>query len=135
MSRGLKTATPIFVLVVVLVLVRRLWALSITRTRARRRTIVSALIPLQAAFIPAMSVCDEGAGKMGWIKVTGAFASGTVSAVHHRFAHFRQWHVDADDGAKLGDERSYEQSDSAWVGELRRGLAGVDTCSGGGFIG
>src|ERR1044071_9489710 len=97
MSRGLKTATLIFVLVVVLVLVlvRRLEALSITRTR--RRTIVSVLIPLRGAFIPAMSVCNECAGKMGWIEVTGTFTSGTVSAVHHRFARFRQWHMDADD--------------------------------------
>jgi len=24
--------------------------------------------------------------------------------------HFRQWHVDANDGAKLGHERAYQQS-------------------------
>jgi Bacterial protein of unknown function (DUF894). len=35
---------------------------------------------------------DERAGKMGWIEVAGAFTSGAVSPVHHRFAHFRQWH-------------------------------------------
>src|SRR4030095_12388893 len=135
MSRGLKTAMPIFVLVVVLVLVRRSEALSITSTRTRKRTIVSVLIPLRGAFIPAMSVCDERAGKMGWIEVAGAVTSGTVSPLHPRFAHFRQWHVDANDGSKLGDERTYEQSDSAWVGELRCGLASADTCSGGRLIG
>ncbi len=58
----------------------------------------------------------NAAGKMGWIEVAGAFTSGTVSPVHHRFAHFRQWHLDADDGAKLGDERAHEQGDSAWAG-------------------
>ena len=72
---------------------------------------------------------------MGWIEVAGAFTSGTVSPVHHRFAHFRQWHMDADDGAKLGDERAYEQGDSAWAGELRCGIAGADTCSDGRLIG
>src|SRR5207248_4629218 len=82
-----------------------------------------------------MSVCDERAGKMGWIEVTGAFTSRTIPAVHNRFAYFRQWHMDANDGAKLGDERSHQQGDSAWAGELRRGLAGADTCSGGGLIG
>ena len=66
-----------------------------------------------------MSVCDERAGKMGWIEVTGAFTSGTIPAVHNRFAHFRQWHMDANDGAKLGDERAHQQSYSAWAGELR----------------
>lgn len=54
-----------------------------------------------------MSVCDECAGKMGWFEVTGSFAPGTISPVHHRFAHFRQWHVDANDGPKLGYERTY----------------------------
>jgi len=63
-----------------------------------------------------MSVCDESAGKIGWIEVTGATASGAVSPIHHRFSHFRQWHVDADDGPKLGDERTHEQGDSAWAG-------------------
>ena len=82
-----------------------------------------------------MSDCDERAGKMGWIQVAGAFTSGTVSPVHHRFAHFRQRHVDADDGAKLGHERAHEQSDSAWVGELRCGFAGADTRAGGRIIG
>src|SRR5206468_6391320 len=46
-----------------------------------------------------MSDCDERAGKIRWIKVAGAFASRTVSAVHHRLAYFRQWYVDANDGA------------------------------------
>lgn len=54
-----------------------------------------------------MSVCDEAAGKIGWIEVAGAAASGTISPIHYRFAHFRQWHLDADDGAKLGDEWAY----------------------------
>ena len=63
-----------------------------------------------------MSVCDEAAGKMGRIEVAGAATSGTVSPIHYRFAHFRQWHVDADDGPKLGHERTYEQGDSAWAG-------------------
>ena len=62
---------------------------------------------------------------MGWIEVARAFASGTVSPVHHRFAHFRQRHLDADDGAKLGHERAHEQSDSAWAGEFCCRLAGV----------
>ena len=62
-----------------------------------------------------MSDCDECAGKMGWIEVAGAITSGTVSSVHHRFAHFRQWHVDANDGPKLGHERTYEQGDFAWA--------------------
>ena len=30
---------------------------------------------------------------------------------------------------------TYEQGDSAWAGELRCGLAGADTCSGGRLIG
>src|SRR5262245_49163918 len=82
-----------------------------------------------------MSECDECAGKMGWIEVAGTVTSGTVSSVHHRFAYFRQWHVDANDGAKLGHERTYEQGDSAWFGELRCGVAGADTCSGGRLAG
>ena len=31
-------------------------------------------------------------------------------------AHFRQRHVDANDGAKLGDERAHQQGDPAWPG-------------------
>lgn len=54
-----------------------------------------------------MSVCDEASGKMGGIEVAGAAKSGTVSSIHYRFAHFRQWHVDADDGPKLGHEWTY----------------------------
>ena len=65
--------------------------------------------PLRARFIPSMSVSNEWTGKTGWVEVAGAFAAGAVSPVHHRFAHFRQWYVDADDGAKLGDERTYEK--------------------------
>ena len=72
--------------------------------------------PLRQPFIPSMSVCDEWTGKTCWIEVAGTFATGTVSPVYHRFAHFRQWHVDADDGPKLGHERTYEQGDSAWAG-------------------
>ena len=53
-----------------------------------------------------VSDCDERAGKMGWIEVAGAFAPGAVSPVHHRFAHFRQRHMDANDGPKLGDEHA-----------------------------
>src|SRR5215831_8207740 len=82
-----------------------------------------------------MSVCDERAGKGGWIEVAGTFAAGAVSAVYHRFAHFRQWHVDANDGPKLGHERAHYQGDFAWAGELRCGVAGFDTCSSGRFIG
>src|SRR4029077_4496169 len=44
-----------------------------------------------------MSDCDECGGKMGWIEIAGAATSGTVSPVHHWFAHFRQRHVDAND--------------------------------------
>src|SRR5205809_2411446 len=72
--------------------------------------------PLQVAFIPAMSDCDEYAGKIGWIEVARASAPGTVSPLYHRFAHFRQRHLDANDGAKLGNERAYEQGDPAGVG-------------------
>jgi len=60
-----------------------------------------------------MSVCAERAGKMGWIEIAGAATSGTLSPVHHWFAHFRQRHVDANDGPKLGHEWTYEQGDSA----------------------
>ena len=65
------------------------------------------------------------AQKIGWIEVAGSFAAGTVSPVHHRFAHFRQGRVDANDGAKLGDERTHEQSDSAWSSQFRCGIAGA----------
>src|SRR6516162_6459994 len=82
-----------------------------------------------------MSDCDERAGKAGWIEVAGAFAARAVSAVYHRFAHFRQWHMDANDGPKLGDERTYHQGDFAWTGELRCRFTGFDTCSDSGFIG
>src|SRR4029077_3797754 len=78
---------------------------------------------------------DECGGKMGWIELARAATSGTVSPVHQRFAHFRQRHVDANDGPKLGHERTYEQGDSAWAGQLRCGLASVDTRADGRLIG
>ena len=87
--------------------------------------------PLQEFSIPAMSVCDECTGKMGWIEIPSIIRSGTFSTLHHRFAHFRQWHVDANDGPELSDERTYEQGDSAWVGEFCCGVAGADIGSGG----
>jgi len=37
------------------------------------------------------------AKKNRWIEV-GALLRQDVSPVHYRFAHFRQWHVDANDG-------------------------------------
>src|SRR5215813_6731766 len=73
-----------------------------------------------------MSVCDERAGKAGWIEVAGTLAAGAVSALYHRFAHFRQWHVDANDGPKLGHERAHHQGDFAWAGELCCGFTGFD---------
>src|SRR6266550_9524941 len=51
-----------------------------------------------------MSVCDGRERERDWTKSVGAFAAGPVSSLHHRFAHFRQWHLDANDGAELGPE-------------------------------
>ncbi len=73
--------------------------------------------------------------KWAGIEVAGTVAPGAVSSVHHRFAYFRQRHMDANDGPKLGDERTYKQSDSAWPGEFRCRFAGARACAGGRFAG
>src|ERR1051325_11782541 len=108
--------------------------LSLTLTTAGRFLRVSSFAsPHTKAFdtnaSTTMSVCDERAGKTGGLEVAGTFAAGAVSTIHHWFAHFRQWHLDADDGSKLGHERAYLQSDPSWAGELRCGVAGFNTGS------
>src|SRR6266496_3248977 len=72
-----------------------------------------------------MSVCDGRERKRDWTKSVGAFAAGPVSSLHPRFAHFRQRHLDANDGAELGPEWADQQGDFAWPCEFRCRFAGA----------
>src|SRR5437763_12998408 len=85
--------------------------------------------PLQRHFIPSMSVCNGRKRKRDWTKSVGAFAAGPVSSLHHRFAHFRQWHLDANDGAELGPEWPHQQGGFAWSCKFRCRFTGACTCS------
>src|SRR6266496_1184428 len=80
-----------------------------------------------------MSVCDGREGKMDRIQIAGAFTSRAVPPLHHWLAYFGQRYLDADDGAKLGDECPDEQGDPAWPGEFCRRLAGACAGSDGRF--
>src|SRR5207249_9934060 len=63
-----------------------------------------------------MSVCDGGDRERDRTKSVGAFAAGSVSSLHHRLAHFRQRHLDANDGAELGPEWPHQQGEFARPG-------------------
>src|SRR5881392_1546599 len=82
-----------------------------------------------------MSVCDERQRKVDWIEVARALTPASFPPLYYWLAHFRQWHLDANDGAKLGDERAYQQGNPARSGKFRCRSPGACACSCGRFAG
>src|SRR5438067_11881031 len=68
-----------------------------------------------------MSLSDERRGKKFREPHADIAARRAVSALHHRLGYFGYGHLDASDGARLGDELAHEPGAHARHGEFRGG--------------